>query len=196
MSTNTILPEGFRIVPINEGRYQEAIELAQSILNIDERYGSKNSFSIKLRIRMSPKYSVVLLHHDKIIGGYFFSESNNLFHEFGISREKMPWIEKNIHLVNKTKRNLVRTLIRVLKQYKGKGIEGVALFLQSKYRNKGLGKALISYPYTHLSDKFSYIWGGQEKSLNNIMDWLKRREVFYDTGTTFYTIASLRNDDL
>ena len=196
MHTNNTLPEGFRIEVLSEERYNEAISVAESVLNIDNRYGNKNVFSITLRIRISPQYSVVLLHHDRVIGGYFFSASNNLFHEFGISREKLAWMEKNIHHVKKQKRPLVRNLLRVLRKYRGRGIEGVALFLLSDYRKQGLGKVLINYPYTHLSDKFSYIWGGQEKTLNNIVDWLKRREVFYDTGTTFYTIASLQDKDL
>ena len=79
----------------------------------------------------------------------------------------------------------------MLKKHKGKGIEGVALFLKPEFRNQGLGKVLIEYPYTRLNQEFSYIWGGQEKTLNNIYDWLKRREILYDTGSCFYTIGAL-----
>ena len=86
---------------------------------------------------------------------------------------------------------MVRTLLDALRKYNGKGIEGVALYLHEDYRNKGLGRHLINYPYEYLNKEFSHIWGGQEKDLNNIVDWLKRRELIYDTGRCFYTIGSL-----
>ena len=126
-----------------------------------------------------------------MIGGYFFNEENNLFDEFGIGLAKLKWMERNIAQIKKHKQPLIRNLIQVLKQYPGKGIEGVAVFLQPEFRGMGLGRSLINYPYFYLCHHFSYIWGGQEKQLHNLFDWLKRRELLYDTGDCFYTIASL-----
>ena len=101
-------------------------------------------------------------------------------------------MEKNIAAVKIHKRPLIRNLIRVLRKYPGKGIEGVAVFLKYEYQGQGLGRSLIQYPYHNLEHEFSYIWGGQEKLLNNLTDWLKRRELLYDSGECFYTITSLQ----
>lgn len=177
---------------IQKEHYEEAIAIAEQVINTQQRYGTRSVFKFRMRIKSSPKFSIVLLDNDCVIGGYFFNEESNILHEFGLTEEKLFWAERNIHRIKKNKRNMVRSLIHGLKKHKGRGIEGVGLYLLPEYRNKGLGKALIQYPYEILCDQFSYIWGGQEKDLNNLFDWLKRRELIYDTGRCFYTIASLR----
>jgi GNAT superfamily N-acetyltransferase len=189
------LPDGFALQKMTRTQYIEAIEVAQEVLNINQRYSTSSFFLRKMRLKISLKHSIVLVHQQKVIGGYFFNEHNNIFHEFGLSKEKLKWAEQNIKHIKKEKRNLVLNLLRVLENYHGKGIEGVALFLKPEFRSQGLGKALIEYPYTHLNQHFSYIWGGQEKTLNNLFDWLKRRELLYDTGTCFYTIGSLQRSE-
>ena len=176
---------------IEKKYFDQAIALSEKVINTNQRYGRSNVFKIKMRVKASPRYSIVLLDKETVIGGYFFNEDSEVLHEFGMTREKLTWAQLNLHNIRKEKRNMVRTLIAALKKYNGKGIEGVALYLHEDYRNKGLGRHLIQYPYEYLNQDFSHIWGGQEKDLNNIVDWLKRRELIYDTGSCFYTIGSL-----
>ena len=176
---------------IEKTHFDRAIELCEQVIKTDQRYGRSNVFKIKMRVKASPRYSIVMLDNETVIGGYFFQEESNILHEFGLTRKKLLWAQKNLNNIRKEKRNMVRTLIAALKRYSGEGIEGVALFLHKDYRSRGLGRYLIEYPYEHLNKVFSHIWGGQEKDLNNIMDWLKRRELIYDTGRCFYTIGSL-----
>jgi len=186
------LPAGFSIHKITKDNQQEAIEVCAQVLNTAARFGKQKIFIKKMYIKMRRTYSIALYHENNIIGGYFFNEDNHLFHEFGIRPSKLSWMEKNINTIKKEKRQMVRNLIRILRKYPGRGIEGVAIFLKPEYRGKGLGKILIHYPYEGLSKDFSYIWGGQEKQLDNLYYWLKRRELLYDTGSCFYTIASIK----
>lgn len=71
-----------------------------------------------------------------------------------------------------------------------KGIEGVALGVFNKYRNLGVGKKLIEYTQNNLN--YDYIWGAQFKSLNNINDWLKRRDMYADLGKVYVTYRLLK----
>lgn len=74
-------------------------------------------------------------------------------------------------------------------KYTGKGIQGVALALDKEYRGTGIGKKLINVPYTLGAD---YIWGMHLDSLNNLKDWLKRRELVFTNGGIHVTATRLK----
>jgi len=76
-------------------------------------------------------------------------------------------------------------------KFSGKAVQGVALGIDEEYKGKGLGKKLIQYPYENLGNQFDYIWGMQLKSLKNIDDWLKRREIVADMGGMYITAGLL-----
>ena len=65
-----------------------------------------------------------------------------------------------------------------------KGVEGVVLAVSEEVRGQGWGNKLKDYPNTLEID---YIWGQQLKSLNNLGDWLKRRELIAETQSVFIT---------
>jgi hypothetical protein len=65
-----------------------------------------------------------------------------------------------------------------------KGIEGVLLVIDKEIRGQGWGNKLKEYPKTLEVD---YIWGQQLKTLNNIEDWLKRREIVGETTGAYIT---------
>ena len=65
-----------------------------------------------------------------------------------------------------------------------KGIEGVLLVIDDKYRGMGWGDKLKEYPKTM---GYDYIWGQQLKTLNNLQDWLKRRELIITTPYVYIT---------
>jgi hypothetical protein len=64
------------------------------------------------------------------------------------------------------------------------GVEGIALGVNKKFKNMGVGKKLIDYTQNLDVD---YIWGYQFKSLKNIDDWLKRRKIYLETETLYLT---------
>lgn len=65
-----------------------------------------------------------------------------------------------------------------------KGVEGVLLAVDESIRGRGWGNKLKDYPKTLGVD---YIWGQQAKGLNNIKDWLKRRELINESGGVYIT---------
>lgn len=64
------------------------------------------------------------------------------------------------------------------------GIEGVLLCVDESIRGQGWGNKLKEYPKSLPID---YIWGQQFKSLNNLEDWLKRRELIGETSDVYIT---------
>ena len=76
------------------------------------------------------------------------------------------------------------SLVEDEKYVKLKGIEGVVLAVSEEVRGQGWGNKLKDYPKTLEID---YIWGQQLKSLNNLEDWLKRRELIAETQSVFIT---------
>lgn len=79
-----------------------------------------------------------------------------------------------------------------VEEWKGNGIQGVALALDKEFRNTGIGKQLISVPYTMNAD---YIWGLHLHSLNNLNHWLKRRELLMTVdvpGSGSYSLTATK----
>jgi hypothetical protein len=64
------------------------------------------------------------------------------------------------------------------------GVEGLLLAVDESVRGKGWGNKLKEYPKTL---GYDYIWGQQFKKLNNLKDWLKRRELVGTTNDTYIT---------
>jgi GNAT superfamily N-acetyltransferase len=72
-----------------------------------------------------------------------------------------------------------------LEQFEGlHGIEGVALVVAPEYRGSGLGNQLKDLPRTM---GYDYVYGEQLKSLNNLNDWLKRRQLVANCGNVWVT---------
>jgi hypothetical protein len=65
-----------------------------------------------------------------------------------------------------------------------RGIEGVLLVLDTSVRGLGYGNKLKDYPKTL---GYDYVWGQQFKGLNNLKDWLKRRELVATTDDVYIT---------
>ena len=76
------------------------------------------------------------------------------------------------------------SLIENEKYVELKGVEGVLLAVSEEIRGQGWGNKLKDFPKTLEVD---YIWGQQLKTLNNLEDWLKRRELVAETQSVFIT---------
>lgn len=64
------------------------------------------------------------------------------------------------------------------------GVEGLLLAIDESVRGQGWGNKLKDYP-KRLG--YDYIWGQQFKGLNNLNDWLKRRELVATTSSVYIT---------
>ena len=179
------------LLPVNKADQEELFHCCHQVLNIDQRYGTARMFKKRLYIAFNPQYSIKLCYKNRIIGGYLLNSQNTLYREFNLSSAKIDRIKSTLHHRSEKEVHRLTLLFDTLSLYKGRGIQGHALFLKSEFRNRGWGKKLILYPYS-LYPHFQYIWGGQEKDLFNLYDWLKRRSLFYDDGHCFYTIGSLK----
>lgn len=71
-----------------------------------------------------------------------------------------------------------------------KGVEGVLLAIDKDIRGQGWGDKLKEYPKTLGVD---YIWGQQLKGLNNLNDWLKRRELIGENEEIYITVEIYKN---
>lgn len=76
------------------------------------------------------------------------------------------------------------SLIENEKYVELKGVEGVLLAVSEEIRGQGWGNKLKDFPKTLEVD---YIWGQQLKTLNNLEDWLKRRELIAETQSVYIT---------
>lgn len=64
------------------------------------------------------------------------------------------------------------------------GVEGLLLAVDESLRGEGYGNKLKDYPRTL---GYDYIWGQQFKELNNLKDWIKRRELVATTDSVYIT---------
>jgi|694.fasta_scaffold02127_1 hypothetical protein len=64
------------------------------------------------------------------------------------------------------------------------GVEGILLFIEEQHRGKGWGDKLKDAPKDL---GYDYIWGQQFKGLNNLQDWLKRRELITEIDNIYIT---------
>ena len=79
----------------------------------------------------------------------------------------------------------LNSLINITEYNDLKGVEGVLLAVDTSIRGKGWGNKLKDYPKTL---GYDYIWGQQLKSLDNLNDWLKRRELVYSDEDIYITL--------
>lgn len=84
----------------------------------------------------------------------------------------------------------VDSIINTNDYKKFKGVEGVLLVVDSTIRGQGWGNKLKDYPKTL---GFDYIWGQQLKTLNNLQDWLKRRELVGETKNVNITLERFKS---
>ena len=172
------------ISAVKQADQADFFHCCQQVLNIDQRYGNRRIFEKRLLQAFDPQYSAKLCYKNQIIGGYILNAHNTVLREFNLTPRKIARIRASLHQRSEKEQHRLRLLFNTIDLYSGRGIQGHALFLRSEFRNRGWGKRLIQYPYT-LYPHFQYIWGGQEKNLFNLYDWLKRRTLFYDDHTCF-----------
>ena len=180
-----------QLSPLTQSDLDAYFHCCHQVLNTDQRYGNIKIFKRRLSLAFDPGYSVKLSYKNQIIGGYILNSKNTLLSEFNLSPRKIDRIKSTLHRRPLREQHKLNLLLKTLELYTGPGIQGHALFLKSEFRNRGWGRRLIEYPYS-LYPRFEYIWGGQEKDLFNLYDWLKRRSLFYADASCFYTIASLK----
>ena len=141
-----------KIIKINN-KFSRALDL---VIDAFTDHMDESSILGYIKDTVDWNQSVYLVLNDEVIGCYLFGKRNML--DFVQNCEIKTDLSKYENL---------------------KGIEGIAVVVASEYQKKGYGNKLKNYPKSIGVD---YIWGVQLKSLNNLEDWLKRRELIADCG--------------
>ncbi len=141
-------------------------------------------YEIKTSIPKEKQYEAILF-------GYQFFNHTMLFNNFNnYLKGETDW-EKSFYLVDEE--DIIvgvyligdHNLLIKNKKYDGLvGVEGLLLAVDEDIRGFGFGNRLKDMPKTL---GVGYIWGQQFKALGNLEDWLKRRELVFETSDVFIT---------
>lgn len=139
--------------------------------------GTKEEMFKKLEKRIFNGLSICLKQNSKVCGVYLLNEKS--INEF------IQQIEKNE--ISDFPKN--ETKIYLNESVSDNGLQGIALCVSESKRGLGYGELLKEYTYNM---GYDYVWGVQDKKLNNIEFWKKTREVFAESNSRFATYKKLK----
>lgn len=134
---------------------------------------SKEEILRKIKPRLNNNLSIKVEIDDKIVGCYLLAEKSVNFFIDQINSNQLkdfPKDETKIYLNDKLSDN---------------GLQGISLAVLPEYKSKGIGKALKEYTYNL---RYDYIWGVQDKKLQNIEFWKNTRDIIAESNTHYATI--------
>ena len=133
---------------------------------------SKETLKKRITPRLLNNLSVKITLNNKIVGCYLLAEKS--------AQEFINNIKTN----NIKDFPLNNTKIYI-NEINGNGIQGIALAISKKYRGLNLGKQLKNYAKNL---QYDYIWGVQDKKLENINFWKKTRKLLAESNNRYATI--------
>ena len=161
--------EEIMISPINPAETDEIIEvLYQTFKTIgatrDDLYG--------LTPRITNGISLKATHKGEIVGVYLLKENSiNNFIE-SIESDKIKDFRRS------------ETQIFLKEPLSDNGIQGIALAILPEYRSMGIPGKMIEQIRNM---GYDYMWGVQDKSLENIEYWKKTRKIFAESPINWAT---------
>lgn len=140
----------------------------------------------RIKNLFDPDLTFKAIYDGKVVGFYFLSDKESLF----------DWAKKyfkiDLNNIKKSEKTYKKYILnwefnhKLLEKIKDKrGVQGVALGVNSEYRGLGIGKKLLELP-ANLG--YDYIWGIQSVGLSDVNAWLKRREVLMKINTFLVTV--------
>lgn len=137
---------------------------------------SKEELKKRITPRLNNNISIKIKEGDKIVGVYLFNEKsiNKFIDE--IKEDKV------------TDFRLDDTKITLNEEISDNGLQGIALAVLPSYKGLGYGNKLKEYSYNM---GYDYIWGVQDKKLNNIDFWLNSRNIFAESSNRYATYIKL-----
>jgi ribosomal protein S18 acetylase RimI-like enzyme len=139
---------------------------------------NKEEIKRKISRRLNNNLSIKIELNGKIVGCYLLAEKsiNEFIRQINSNELKdFPKNETNIMISDKLSDN---------------GIQGISLAVLPEYRDKGFGEKLKNY-VDNLD--YDYIWGVQDKKLENINFWTKTRKIIVESDTHFATLKVRNN---
>lgn len=138
---------------------------------------TKEEILNKLEKRILNNLSICLKIDSKVVGVYLLN--NKSINEFidQILKNEIPDFPKN------------ETKIELNESLSDNGLQGIALCVSKSKRGLGYGELLKKYA-RELG--YDYLWGVQDKKLNNIGFWKKTREIFAESNSRFATYEKIK----
>lgn len=146
--------------------------LHQSFGHIDD----KETIKTKLYSRMINGLSVKATLNNQIVGVYLVAEKSLKQFLVDVSENKLKSHTNAKILIN-------------INSISDNGLQGIALCVDKDHRGIGIGKNLKDY-YNSLN--YDYIWGVQDKKLNNLKYWLNSRILVMEDDKYYCTMQNLK----
>jgi len=153
------------------------------------------SWQVYKDYHINKKLSKTLYYKNKRVGIYILGKIDDLEEYFSAYNNETYTTPKG-HVITykiKFRKNLK-------KYFNKKGIHGIALYIEPKYRGYGAGKMLIEYA----KSKGDYTLGGHDVKLDNLKHWLKIRFLAANIYTvkkgkkkldSYYTISPINSNN-
>jgi hypothetical protein len=174
IKSHEALNSNIKVDKIVESDNIQAIDVLYS--SFSKFVNSKEELLNKIKPRLNNDLSICLKLDDKIIGVYLLNEKS--INDF----------IKSIHNNQVSDFKKDDTVIRLSEELSDNGLQGIAFSILPEYRNLGYGNLLKKYTYNM---NYEYIWGVQDKKLNNIDHWLKSRKIFAESSNRYATYKKL-----
>lgn len=155
---------------IEESDFEKCLDVLYEVFG--KYSGSKEEMRKKLMPRIANGISLKVECGGEIIGVYLLKEKS--INEFidEIELDKIPDFRRD-----DTEINLTESL-------SDNGLQGIALAVLPNYRGIGAGKMLKEYSFRL---GYDYIWGVQDKRLENIEFWERTRKIFAESSSRYAT---------
>ena len=161
---------------IKENDEMDVLDVLHTVLSEKIKI-KKEDLHQKVKPRLSNGISICLKYNSEIVGAYLLN--NKSINDFidQIRQDKISDFRRD------------ETRIDLNEKLSDKGLQGIALVVLNEYRGEGLGRILKEYTYKL---GYDYIWGVQDKSLENIDFWTKTRKIFAESRNRYATYIKLK----
>lgn len=140
--------------------------------NFKDLVSSKEELLNKIKPRLNNGLSICLKNEGQVVGVYLLNQNSiNNFIE-SVKRNEVYDFPYN------------ETIITLDEDLSDNGLQGIALSVLPEYRGAGYGTMLKNYTYNL---GYDYIWGVQDKKLENIEQWKRTRKIFAESPTRYAT---------
>lgn len=138
---------------------------------------SRDELFNKVKKRLNNGISVCIKNKGEIVGVYLLNEKsiNEFINEI---------INDSVYDFKSSD-----TKIFLDEKLSDNGLQGIALGVLEEYQHYGFGKKLKEYTYNL---GYDYIWGVQDKLLNNINFWTNSRKIFAESSNRYATYIKLK----
>lgn len=169
--TESYISNNIKISKIEPYDNDSIIDILSVVFKIvDDKETIRNRISKRLNNNLSVKIEI----DGKIVGCYLLAEKS--INEFisDINDDKLKDFPKK------------STKILIDSDFSDNGLQGISLAILPEFRGFNLGSKLKEYTYNL---GYDYIWGVQDKKLENIEFWKRTRDIIAESPNAYASIS-------